>query len=443
MLILEDIIDNISHSVDSEESTSKIIASNPVNPSDMQHKLEIEIIRIADELNYSKTITLSQFKQIDVYFNYILDKIPLFDEFVVRYWVGDASSRDNSFDEAYQILSGSSPTISKNIAATNPIIVIYYNTPTELHFDKFCDSVVALFKASYSILSDSFGYRLNARSIQITIQNTRLSKKNLTKSELEDPYIFLFSTYVDSIYKHPLKVSYSGNKGIVVDDDFSTLTVGDFLYYDSLTQKLTINETRCPVAQFIYKNEQDGTYRFASLKYMSLIRPTSGNIRPSESIPFGNVDGHGIISRSFPDEKDGAEFTAAGVLYINDTAKGMQHMSYDYKKRIEHSINCGYMPAIMAAVSYRTPGTKSGEWYLPTLYEMKKIHMELDFINEERKQKNIEEIAEFLYTTSIESSNSYNAIFDMGIGQSQTVKKTDIKDDMTALAFLKVISTQK
>lgn len=443
MIILEDIVDNIDHSADSEESTSKIIASNPTNPSDMQHRLEIEIVRIADDMNRSKTITLSQFKQIDVFFNYISDRIPLFDDFVIRYWVGDASSQDYSFDEAYQILNNSSPSISKNIASTNPIIIIYYNTPSELHFDKFCDSVVGLFKASYSILSDSFGYRLNARSIQITIQNTKLSKKNLSKSELEEPYIFLFSTYVDSIYKLPLKVSYSGNKGITINEDLSSLTEGDFLYYDNLTRTLTLNETKCPVAQFIYKNEKDDTYRFVSLKYMSLINPTSGNIRPSESIPFGNVDGHGIVSGSFPDEKDGSEFTAAGVFFINDTAKSMQHPSYDYRKRIEHSISCGYMPAIMAAVSFRTPGTKSGQWYLPTLYEMKKIHKNLDFINEERKHKKIEEIAEFLYTTSIESSNSYNAIFDMAIGQSMTVRKNDIKDDMTALAFLKIISSQE
>ena len=108
---------------------------------------------------------------------------------------------------------------------------------------------------------------------------------------------------------------------------------------------------------------------------MSQVNPKNGSVRPCERISFGNFDNtittDGVIGTS-----DGLEITDTTIKYINS----MEHVHLMKRPKFYQYDFCdwGNMPLFDIVMQFKTPGTKSGDWYVPAADEMKFIKKNLD-----------------------------------------------------------------
>lgn len=96
----------------------------------------------------------------------------------------------------------------------------------------------------------------------------------------------------------------------------------------------------------------------------------------------------------------------------------------------------------MATLLYKTPGTKSGDWYVPSHSELDMIFRNKDVINSARSSERLEEIADFFYFTCNEDSDVDCEVYDMESGNtyiaSKRLAKIKGQEETCALAFLQM-----
>ena len=76
----------------------------------------------------------------------------------------------------------------------------------------------------------------------------------------------------------------------------------------------------------------------------------------------------------------------------------------------------GYSPAACCCVAYSTPGTKSGDWYLPMPGELYQIYANKTAINEKRTAIKGSGFEDIRYWSSRESSSNYEYIVHLDDG---------------------------
>ena len=186
----------------------------------------------------------------------------------------------------------------------------------------------------------------------------------------------------------PVKLDASSSK--------KTPAVADVLY-STADGKLTLdaqtnNVDNTPIAICVipevtenFKNGDDSTgavktARFVSLNYMNYNTPTTGN-KDTQYMIFGNYD------TTIGNVKGGTDKTA----YIGGKLNTQQCLSKATNqdqnicgKSITNSSNTGYCAPACCCVAYSTPGTKSGDWYLPMPGELYQIYANKTAIDEKR-----------------------------------------------------------
>ena len=186
----------------------------------------------------------------------------------------------------------------------------------------------------------------------------------------------------------PVKLDASSTKKHPAVADVLYSTADGKLTLDAQTN--SVNNT--PIAICVipevtenFKNGDDSagavkTARFVSLNYMNYTTPTIGN-KDIQYMQFGNYD------TTIGNVKGGTDRTS----YIGGKWNTQQCLSKATNqdqnicgKSITNSSNTGYCAPACCCVAYSTPGTKSGDWYLPMPGELYQIYANKTAIDEKR-----------------------------------------------------------
>ena len=157
-----------------------------------------------------------------------------------------------------------------------------------------------------------------------------------------------------------------------------------------------------------FKNGDDSTgavktARFVSLNYVNYNTPTTGSDN-YQGIVFGNY------GSTIGNVKGGTDRTS----YIGGKWNTQQCLSKATNQDqyicdgVTNNYNTGYSPAACCCVAYSTPGTKSGDWYLPMPGELYQIYANKAAINEKRTAIKGSGFSESIgYWSSRENSSNY------------------------------------
>ena len=223
--------------------------------------------------------------------------------------------------------------------------------------------------------------------------------------------------------------------------------VADVLY-STADGKLTLdaqtnNKDNTPIAICVipevtenFKNGDDSTgavktARFVSLNYMNYTMPTTGS-KEAQVMSFGN------IGTTIGNVKGGTNSTS----YIGGKWNTQQCLSKATNqdqnicgKPITNSGGTGYCAPACCCVAYSTPGTKSGDWYLPMPGELYQLYANKRDIDEKRTAIKDNVFFDGYYWSREDSSNwEYCVSLDNGI----ITNSEKVSDCRYVLAFLAV-----
>ena len=173
-----------------------------------------------------------------------------------------------------------------------------------------------------------------------------------------------------------------------------TFVVGDVLYSTSDgkltldTQTNGVNNTPIAICVIpdVYENLKNGdesaggvhTARFVSLNYMNYTTPATGS-KESQLMYFGNY------GTRVGNVKGGTDKTS----YIGGKWNTKQCVSKATNQdktsdKVDNNKGAGYCAPACCCERYSTPGTKPGDWYLPSIGELYQIYANKTIINEKR-----------------------------------------------------------
>ena len=197
-------------------------------------------------------------------------------------------------------------------------------------------------------------------------------------------------TEVDKAYPvnmSPVKLDASSSKKKPAVADILYSTADGKLTLDAQTN--SVNNT--PIAICVipevtenFKNGDDSTgavktARFVSLNYMSYNTPTTGSDN-YQNMQFGNYD------TTIGNVKGGTNSTAyiGGKWNTQKCLHACTKENKDLTNGVTNNSGTGYCAPVCCCVTYSTPGTKPGDWYLPMPGELYQIYANKAAINEKR-----------------------------------------------------------
>ena len=202
--------------------------------------------------------------------------------------------------------------------------------------------------------------------------------------------------------------------------------VADILYSTS-DGKLTLdaqtnNVDNTPIAICVipevtenFKNGDDSTgavktARFVSINYMHPAHPAEGQTS-AYSMYFGNS------GTTIGNVKGGTSSTS----YIGGKWNTQQCLSKATNQDVicdgvTNNSGTGYSPAACCCVAYSTPGTKSGDWYLPMPGELYQIYANKTIINEKRTTIKGSGFRDYFYWSSRERSSNNEYFVNLNLG---------------------------
>ena len=223
------------------------------------------------------------------------------------------------------------------------------------------------------------------------------------------------------------------------------LEIGDVLY-STADEKLTLDAqtngaNNTPIAicviPEVYENigkgdNSDGavkTARFVSLNYMNYNTPTTGN-KDTQTMYFGNY------SVTVGNVKGGIDETSY-VGGIWNTKRCVFNATNQDKTsdKVENKSDAGYCAPACCCERYSTPGTKSGDWYLPSTGELYQFQANKTIINEKRTAIKGSGFGSNYYWSSREKSSNYEYIVGLNTGNIYDSGKSS---DHNVLGFLAV-----
>ena len=223
-----------------------------------------------------------------------------------------------------------------------------------------------------------------------------------------------------------------------------TLVVGDVLYSTS-DGKLTLDKTTngvtntaiaiCVITEVIenFKNgdNSDGavkTARFVSLNYMNYDSPSTGN-KDTQTMYFGN---YGTTIGNVKGGTDKTSYIGGKWNTQQCLSKATNQDPYIYAG-VTNNSDTGYCAPACCCVAYSTPGTKPGDWYLPSIGELYQIYANKASINEKRTAIKGSGFFDYRYWSSREysSNGEYYVYLDNGY-----ILRSDKTNDRYVLGFL-------
>ena len=223
------------------------------------------------------------------------------------------------------------------------------------------------------------------------------------------------------------------------------LEIGDVLYSTN-DNKLTLDAqtngaNNTPIAicviPDVYENlkngdESDGgvhTARFVSINYMNCDSPSTGTKDP-QLIYFGNYQvtiGNTRGGRTKDSQVGGKWNTKRCVFKATNQDKTSD--------KVENKSDAGYCAPACCCDRYSTPGTKPGDWYLPSIGELYQLYENKTAINEKRTAIKGSGFGDQLYWSSREDSSDFEYYVYLGSGDIYSSYKYG---DYYVLGFLAV-----
>ena len=191
---------------------------------------------------------------------------------------------------------------------------------------------------------------------------------------------------LSSVNMEPVKLDASSTKKKPAVADVLYSTSDGKLTLDAQTNSVDNTPIAICVIPEVMENFKNGdnsegavkTARFVSLNYMSYKTPTTGN-KDTQTMYFGN---YGV---TIGNVKGGTDKTS----YIGGKWNTQQCLSKATNQDaicngVTNNSGTGYCAPACCCVAYSTPGTKSGDWYLPMPGELYQIYANKAAINEKR-----------------------------------------------------------
>ena len=224
-----------------------------------------------------------------------------------------------------------------------------------------------------------------------------------------------------------------------------TFVVGDVLY-STADEELTldtqtngVNNTPIAICVIpdVYENLKNGdeseggvhTARFVSLNYMNYTTPATGS-EEAQSMYFGNYQFTIGNTRggTTKDSQVGGKWNTQQCL----SKATNQDKTSD---KVDNNSGIGYCAPACCCDRYSTPGTKSGDWYLPMPGELYELYANKTVINEKRTYiKGSGFIESTHYWSSRESSSDDEYAVYLGNGNVTSHLKNNF--DFYVLGFL-------
>ena len=190
-----------------------------------------------------------------------------------------------------------------------------------------------------------------------------------------------------SVNMAPVKLDSSSTKKKPAVADVLYSTADGKLTLDAQTNSVDNTPIAICVIPEVTENFKNGddsagaikTARFVSLNYMNYNTPTTGN-KDEQKMYFGN------FATTIGNVKGGTDRTS----YIGGKWNTQQCLSKATNQDqyicdgVTNNSGEGYCSPACCCVAYSTPGTKSGDWYLPAIGELYQIYANKTAINEKR-----------------------------------------------------------
>lgn len=207
------------------------------------------------------------------------------------------------------------------------------------------------------------------------------------------------------------------------------LKIGDVLYSTS-DGKLTldaqtngVNNTPIAICVIpnVFENFKEGddstgavhTARFVSLNYMNSDTPATGNKDVQNFMYFGN---NGVTIGNVKGGTDKTSYIGGKWNTQQCLSKATNQDPYIYAG-VTINVGTGYCAPACCCGAYSTPGTKPGDWYLPSIGELYQIYANKTAINEKRTTLVGSGFSEsFGYWSSREYSSDYEYVVNLNNG---------------------------
>ena len=236
----------------------------------------------------------------------------------------------------------------------------------------------------------------------------------------------------------PVKLDSSSTKKTPAVADVLYSTADGKLTLDAQTNNVDNTPIAICVIPEVIENFKNGdnsegavkTARFVSLNYMNCDTPTTGN-KDTQTMYFGN---YGV---TIGNVKGGTDKTS----YIGGKWNTQQCLSKATNQDqyicdgVTNNSGTGYCAPACCCVAYSTPGTKSGDWYLPMSGELYQIYANKTAINEKRTAIKGGGFSDGNYWSSREDSSSSEYRVGLGSGAIYGGSKDSNKSGF-ALGFL-------
>ena len=185
----------------------------------------------------------------------------------------------------------------------------------------------------------------------------------------------------------PVKLDSSSTKKTPAVADVLYSTADGKLTLDAQTNSVNNTPIAICVIPEVTENFKNGdnsagavkTARFVSLNYMNYKTPTTGN-EGFQEMYFGNN------GTTIGNVKGGTDKTSYIGGTWNTKQGGFKATNQDKtSNKVENKSDAGYCAPACCCVRYSTPGTKQGDWYLPSVGELYQIYANKTVIYEKRK----------------------------------------------------------
>ena len=191
-----------------------------------------------------------------------------------------------------------------------------------------------------------------------------------------------------SVNMSPVKLDASSSKKKPAVADVLYSTANGKLTLDAQTNNVDNTPIAICVIPEVIENFKNGdnsegavkTARFVSLNYMNYNTPTTGN-KDTQFMYFGNY------GTTIGNVKGGTDKTSyiGGKWNTQQCLSKATNQDQNICDGVTNNYNTGYCAPACCCVAYSTPGTKSGDWYLPMPGELCQIYPNKTAINEKRK----------------------------------------------------------
>ena len=190
-----------------------------------------------------------------------------------------------------------------------------------------------------------------------------------------------------SVNMSPVKLDASSSKKTPAVADVLYSTADGKLTLDAQTNSVNNTPIAICVIPEVTENFKNGnksegavkTARFVSLNYMDYNTPTTGS-KDTQTMMFGNY------GTTIGNVKGGTDETSyiGGKWNTQQCLSKATNQDQNICDGVTNDYTTGYSPAACCCVAYSTPGTKSGDWYLPMPGELYQIYANKTAINEKR-----------------------------------------------------------